>query len=243
MKQFLTPRWVIAHLAVAMIAILFINLGFWQLRRLGERRLENAVAASRYQEAPQRLEDLLATSGNDIESLRYRRVTAQGVYSTQEEVLTRNQIYQEQAGFHVIDPLVLNDGTAVLVNRGWVPLELDQPPIRPALPPLGTVSIEGWINTSQVRPSFGPIDPAGAELDVFNRVDIHRIQAQIEEELVPVYIVLERADPERLPVALSTPVFTDQGSHLAYAIQWFGFTLIGLVGYGFLIRRSRSRAL
>jgi surfeit locus 1 family protein len=59
--------------------------------------------------------------------------------------------------------------------------------------------------------------------------------------LAPVYIVLEGDASTELPVPLPPPEFEDEGSHLAYAIQWFGFTLIAVVGYGFLLRKSLSR--
>jgi len=41
-----------------------------------------------------------------------------------------------------------------------------------------------------------------------------------------------------LPIPVDPPTFDDEGPHLAYAVQWFSFLAIGLVGYGFLIRKS-----
>lgn len=238
MKQLFTPRWITAHIGVLVIAFVFINLGFWQLRRLDARQQENAVAMSRYQAPPEDLDVLLDAAGDDYESLRYRRATVSGTYDVSGEFLTRNQVYQEQAGFHVIDPLVKEGSEAVLVNRGWVPLQLDTPPVEQALPPNGEVSIVGWINPSQTRPALGPTDPPDGNVYVFSRVDISRIQEQMDYPLDPVYLVLEGTESNRLPVALPPPSFDDLGNHLAYAIQWFGFALIGLVGYWFLIRKS-----
>jgi len=237
MNRLLTPRWIAAHVVVLVIAVVFVNLGLWQLRRLEQRQLENAIAESRYTAPPEKLETLLETAGADFNSLRYRRAVVQGVYLVEEEVLMRNQVYLDQAGFHVIDPLAFSDGRAVLVNRGWVPLELDDPPVQEALPPTGDVQLTGWINTTQTRPSLGPADPESGDLEIMNRVDIARIQLQVDEELVPVYLVLEESAGQ-LPIAVAAPVFDDEGNHLAYAIQWFGFTLIGLIGYVFLIRKS-----
>lgn len=241
MKQLFTPRWITAHVGVLVIAVVFVNLGFWQLRRLEVRQQENAVAISRYQSPPEDLDALLAGAGDDFESLRYRRATVSGTYVVDAEVLTRNQVYRGEAGFHVVDPLVKPGGGAVLVNRGWVPLELDSPPIQQALPPSGEVSIVGWINPSQTRPALGPIDPPTGNVSVLNRIDIVRIQKQVADQLDPVYLVLEETDSNQLPVALPAPALDDTGNHLAYAIQWFGFALIGLFGYGFLIRKNLSK--
>jgi surfeit locus 1 family protein len=240
LKAVLTPRWIAAHVVVVVIAIVFINLGFWQLRRLDERRLENAVAESRYTAPPGDLGALLAAAGDDLESLRYRRTVVTGAYDVEHELLTRNQVYREQAGFHVVTPLAV-DGGAVLVNRGWVPLALDSPPVEQAAPEQGEVTVTGWVNPTQTRPALGPTDPADGVLEVMNRINIDRIQDQVPYDLAPVYVVLEGEEGSELPVPLPPPEFEDEGSHLAYAIQWFGFTLIGVVGYGFLIRKSLGR--
>ncbi len=228
-------------MGVLVIAVVFINLGFWQLERLQERQLENSIADSRYSAEPEELETLVNAVGGDIESLRYRRATVTGRYDTAYEVLTRNQVYQEQAGFHIVDPLLTADGGAVLVNRGWIPLSMDNPPIVQAAPPDGTVTLIGWLSPTQTRPALGPTDPPEGDLDVLNRIDIGRIEAQTPYELDPVYLVLEGEQGSTLPVPLPPPSFDDEGSHLAYAIQWFGFTIIGVVGYGFLIRKSLSK--
>lgn len=238
----MTPRWVTAHIGVIVIAVVFVNLGFWQLRRLDDRQLENAVALSRYQSPPQDLESLVTAAGADLESLRYRRVVVSGTFDPEYEVLTRNQVFQEQAGFHVVDPLVLPGGgdRAVLVNRGWIPLALDDPPIAEALPPESMVEMTGWLSPSQTRPALGRTDPPTGTLDVMSRIDIERIQAQSPYDLLPVFLIADGARSDSLPVPLSPPTFDDEGSHLAYAIQWFGFAVIGLIGYAFLIRKSVS---
>jgi surfeit locus 1 family protein len=238
LKAILTPKWIAAHVVVVVIAIVFINLGFWQLGRLEERQLENDIAESRYSAAPEDLSVLVEAVGDDLESLQYRRATVTGTYETDHELLTRNQVYRDQAGFHVVTPLVTSDGGAVLVNRGWVPLLLDTPPIAEASPPSGEVTVTGWINPTQTLPALGPTDPAGGVLDVMSRINIERIQQQTPFDLAPVYLVLEGGGGDALPVALPPPEFTDEGSHLAYAIQWFGFTLTGVIGYWFLIRKT-----
>lgn len=235
------PKWVVAGLVVVLLAGVFIRLGFWQLQRLDERRASNEVGAQRLAADPVPLEDILVEAGDDPASIEFRPVTLRGVYDANEEVLIRSQVELGQAGFHVITPLS-GDGTpATLVNRGWVPLLMDTPPV-PAAPEPGLVEIEGWIHLSQAKPPLGAEEPQG-DVDVFNRVDIQRIGAQISYELVDVYVVAG-GDGNQLPIALDPPDFSDEGPHLAYAIQWFGFALIGLVGFFFLARRqgaSRGR--
>jgi surfeit locus 1 family protein len=233
---------VAAHLVVVALAVLFISLGFWQLRRLEERRLENSVGESRFGEVPQDLTSLLAGAGDDEESLEFRRATVNGEFQPADEVLIRSQVHQAVAGFHVITPLVGEDGTAVLVNRGWVPLDADEVPVTAAPPPEGHVTVTGWVRPSQTRGALGPVDPEGGRLVTLSRVDIERIQQQVPYPLAPVYVsALDGAEGE-LPVPAPEPTFDDEGPHLGYAIQWFSFALIGLVGYYFLMRRSARRS-
>jgi surfeit locus 1 family protein len=227
---------------VLIVAIVFVNLGFWQLRRLEERRLANTVGASRFEADPVDIATLVESAGDDQESLEYRRATATGVFRPGDEVLIRSQVYQGAAGFHVITPLVGEDGSATLIDRGWIPLALDRVPVTEAPPPTGTVTVEGWVRPTQLRGSLGPTDPAEGRLVSMSRVDIERIERQVDYDLDPVYISAIGSQGDELPVPAPQPTFDDEGSHLPYAIQWFSFALIGLIGYFFLIRRNARRS-
>jgi surfeit locus 1 family protein len=227
---------------VLILAIVFINLGFWQLRRLEERRVANTVGESRFEAEPVDIGTLIEAAGDDEESLEYRRATATGVFRPEDEVLIRSQVHQGAAGFHVITPLVGEDGSATLIDRGWIPLVLDRVPVTEAPPPTGTVTVEGWVRPTQLRGSLGPTDPAEGRLVSMSRVDIERIEQQVAYELDPVYLSAIGSRADELPVPARQPTFDDEGSHLPYAIQWFSFALIGLIGYFFLIRRSARRS-
>jgi len=238
LQPFRQPRWIIATVVVVALAGVFIRLGFWQLDRLDERRMLNSVGEERINSAPVDL-GTLTGRGADLETIEYRRVTAIGEFDPSEEVLIRSQVELGQAGFHVITPLVLDDGSAVLVNRGWVPLSMDTPPVD-APPGPGAQRVEGWVHLTENRASFGPEDPTG-ELDVASRVDIARIGDQLPYRVAPVYLVATDRGGE-LPVPVDPPDFSNQGPHLGYAIQWFGFAVVGLVGLYFLLRRGQVQS-
>ena len=87
---------------------------------------------------------------------------------------------------------------------------------------------------------MGPEDPAG-DIDVFNRVDVARIGQQVSADLAPVYVIAFAGGEDGLPVAVDPPDFGDEGPHLAYAVQWFGFAMVGLVGFFFLLRRKGTQ--
>jgi surfeit locus 1 family protein len=238
-QRFLTPRWIIAHLTVVVLAGLFIRLGLWQLDRLAERRAANEIVMER-RDAPTVEFYELVEQAVDEEQLEFRTVSLQGTFDTGEEVLIRSRTSNGEAGFHVVTPLIGSNRQAVLVNRGWVPLELDTPQAPEAAPPAVLVEVVGVVRVSELPPSLGPDDPSDGVLARMYWIDIPRIQQQSTHPLAPVYIELRGQSP---PQSSSIPVpppasELSEGSHLAYALQWFSFALIGVIGYGALLRRS-----
>ena len=232
----MTPRWALASLFVLVLGLVFVNLGFWQLRRGEERALDNTVMSARLSDQAMTLDDLLSAIGNDPTSLEYRKVEVTGRYHPELEFLIRNQTSaQGVAGFHAITPLEYGVDRFVLVNRGWVPLEMDEPPVG-ATPPGGEVLVTGVIRMTQVRPPVGPVEPEG-KLTIASRVDLDRISQQLPGQLAPVWIQ-STVETLLLPVPVPVPAFDDAGPHVLYAIQWFSFAVIGVVGYGFLVREQ-----
>ncbi len=241
MYRFLrSPRWIGALIVVGTVVAVFVALGNWQLDRHREVQLDNQVSAARIAAEPADLESMLTAAGSSVDSLENRRAIAQGAFEPADEVLVRNQVNNGVAGYHVVTPFLLGDGT-ILVNRGWVPLALDTPPIEAAPPPDGMVEVEVLLRASQPIPAVGRVEPEG-QLEVINRIDLDRLAQQFED-LTPIWAQLITPDDrDRLPVALETPTFDDDGPHLAYAVQWFLFALTTVVGSVFLIRSTGRKA-
>ena len=253
----LKPRWLVLHVLGVALAVLFVNFGFWQLRRLEHRKTQNSLLESRLALSPEPLTDLLATTTVDVPpgddtSSAYRPVTLTGRYDPAFEVLRRGgNDYDGQPGYYLLTPLLLNDSEAVLVERGWVPFDLDTPPVRAALPPEGTVTLTGVVQPELLPPTgflsgLAPRDPPG-KLTITAYVDTERLAAQMPYHLLPLYIELISQTPPQtgeLPLPLKPPEFSN-GPHLGYALQWFSFALIGVVGYVFVVRgiaRERVKA-
>lgn len=234
-KLLRTPRWGLATLVVVAICGLFVSLGQWQLRRHAERALENTIVANRLAGEPAELSTLLAAAGSDADSLDHRPVSVTGTFDPDREILVRSQVSNERPGFHVVTPLLSDVGT-VLVNRGWVPLAVESPPVAAVPPPEGAATIEGLVRTSQSRPPIGPTEPEGV-LTIVSRIDLDRLDRQFDD-LAPVWVQQLRPAADTLPVPLDVPDTDDPGPHLPYAIQWFSFAVIGAVGYGLLVRKA-----
>jgi surfeit locus 1 family protein len=246
----LKPRWIGFLIVGLILAILFTSLGFWQLSRLEQRRANNALLTSRLAEQPQPLLDLIKNYRTDVSifdasSIAYRPTTVTGHYDTTHEVLLRTtDNYQGQPGFYILTPLVLENNQAVLVMRGWVPFELNTPPVKEATPPEENITVEGMVYLETKRPtgflsSLTPKDPPG-KLSITAYTDTTRLAEQMPYDLLSLYVRLENQTPPQADTLPLKPegLELSQGSHLGYAIQWFAFTAIGITGYILLIRRT-----
>jgi cytochrome oxidase assembly protein ShyY1 len=230
----LSPRWLAFHLLVVVAIVTMVNLGFWQLRRLDERKALNAAVTSRVDLPPAPLDDVLVP-GADRAVLEWRPVTATGRYLPDEQLTVVNRSQNGLAGQIVVAPLQLDDGRILLVSRGFVPLNA---PIPAA--PSGEVEVTGRLKPSQRRSTGGLSDPATGELTEAQRVDIDRLAPQLPGEVVPMYVELTSSDPpeaEPYPQPLTLPELTD-GPHLSYAVQWFIFSAAVVVGWVLAVRHS-----
>ncbi len=220
------------------VAATCIRLGFWQLSRLHGRRQVNAHIAVGFAQPPKPLPELLAEA--PASSLAYRRAIVRGHYDpTHEVILYGRSSTSGLSGNQVLTPLVLDDGTTILVNRGWVPQQDVQAPVTgAAAAPTGEVEVSGILfpPDAMVAPSPGAARPTLVKI-----VDLRQLSAGSPQPLLPVYLLLQQQDPPQpgdLPQPPPQPTL-DDGPHLSYALQWFSFAAIAIVGYGVLVRRDR----
>src|SRR4051812_43366043 len=118
----LRPKWIVSHVFVLLMCFAMINLGFWQIRRLHEKQTHNRHYRERSSAPAVPVSRLMtpASTTADVHRLEFRRVTATGRYRPDQEVLVRGRSQDEAPGSWVLTPLELSDGTAVVVNRGWI---------------------------------------------------------------------------------------------------------------------------
>jgi surfeit locus 1 family protein len=202
-------RDLIGAAAALAVAIVCVRLGLWQLDRLGQRRARNAVLAARLA-----LPALTVGRGTPADSARQRRVVARGVYDFARERVWPGRSFDGTPGVALVTPLRLADGSAVLVDRGWVPspdaFHVDQAIYREP----DTATVEG----------LGVLPAALGD--------------SMPYPLLPFMLRQTGTDPPRgLPRRWPPPVL-DDGPHLSYAIQWFSFALIIVLGTGALLRKT-----
>lgn len=241
----LSPRWIGRHLLVVCLLGSFIALGLWQLDRLDHRKAENSVIQARLRRPPAQLSALLPSPSlgrRKASRFAYRRVVATGRYEPDREVLLEGTSFLGRPGSHVLTPLTTGQNEAVIVDRGWVPMEVEGPPVAQARPPLGDVVVTGILLQPPGRPRFGPNEPPPGRVDRLPRADLKRLGAQLPYRLYPLVLLLERQRPPTggpLPRVQALPS-PDEGPHLSYAIQWFSFAVIAAVTYAGLIRKRAA---
>jgi surfeit locus 1 family protein len=249
----LKPRWILSHLFVLACVVAMIWAASWQLRRLDERRDANTEirAAGELPAAP--VDEVLPSgprsTAEEVDAAQWRSVVVTGTYRDDQQVLVSNRTYEGAPGYWVITPLVQADGSAVAVNRGWVPYDVQpEGPWDRFAPPPGAVTVTGQVRAPQVRSSGlveGPSDAGEGELRVLARVDVGRLQQQVDAGLYPLYLDLRTQSPaqaDAVPVPVPEPEL-GEGPHLGYAGQWIIFTLLTLIVYPLLLRRvARNRA-
>ena len=215
--------------------VTMVNLAMWQLDRHQQRKDFNATLVQRF-DAPIRPLDELLQSG-DPADIEWMPTALTGTYIQGEDVSLVNVSQNGAAGYDAITPLLLGNGKVVLVNRGFLPLVAEFPSA-----PSGEVSILGRIRATSERRTGAVSDPATGELAEVQRIDIARLQQQIDGELVPVYVQLLKSTPSEA-TSLSTIVDPEfgNGPHLSYVIQWILFALCAAGGWVALVKRELAK--
>jgi surfeit locus 1 family protein len=217
--------------AIALLAAaLFVRLGFWQLDRLAQRRARNELLAARIAAAP--------APWGDTTAVRYRRVRLAGVPDYEREIVLVGRSRGGSPGVNLVTPLRLrNTDTAVLVNRGWV-YSPDGAAVDHARWREGdTLAVEGYV---EAFADPGPGDlPAVQRLA--RRLSHGAVSARFPYPVAAAYVVAidttSTARPDT-PLRPGVPA-PDEGPHLGYALQWFAFALIAVIGAGIALATGR----
>ncbi|HEX9707995.1 MAG TPA: SURF1 family protein [Steroidobacteraceae bacterium] len=201
--------------AVAVIA--FSGLGAWQLGRAAEKRafaedFARAGPALEWRQLP-------------AAAPRYQRVTVSGRYEPDRQFLLDNMTHAGVAGVEVLTPLLLDDGRAVLVNRGWRPFGATRGDL-PAIAVNGAARrIAGRIDELP-RPGIRLASPPATgwpRLVQFPRIE--ELSTALGRELDARVILLDASQPDGY-LRDWTVRGTTPDRHLGYAVQWFAFAAL-----------------
>lgn len=262
MYRFLLSRqWVILTLLGLVLIPVMIRLGFWQLHRHEHRVANNRIIAAALKAPPVPVESVTRPGFTVPHKDLYKTVGARGHFDTAHEIVARHrtagdggtgddtgqQAGGQQIGYHVITPFVMDDGRAVLVNRGWIEGP-DDPTAFPRVPapPAGEITIVGRLRPDETTSQTGIRDRSGLPprqiMLISSTVDAHFVPEPLVGgylELVSTKPALKGSSPQLVP----EPDHSSIGPHLAYAIQWWLFSAMVPVGWVVLLRRERAEIL
>jgi len=233
----LQRRWIAGHLLALFMFGLFVGLGVWQFNRNTHKHQISAREKAAYAKPAPDVTTLGAGTAPGS------RTQARGVFDPTHETVLRNQVRGGNGGVDVLTPLRLPDGTAVLVDRGWVQASA-QSGITTDPPPTGTALVHGLVRDSNPLSASDTVDHLPDGRLAVPRVDLAAISATMPYKLRPVWIEAQAINPAPTGNApsLPQPPPPDPVNHMEYAIEWFAFALIPLIGWPIALRRlARQR--
>lgn len=232
-RVLLSVKMIALHVFTMVLVVVMVNLGLWQLSRHNDRATFNEAVRARADQAPRPADEILALDP-DVADLEWYPLSATGEYLPNEDLLVVNVSQDGQAGVDPVAAMRLDDGSILLVNRGFIPLAVQVPE-----PPAGRVTIVGRVRVSNARKRGALTDAPTGDLREIQRIDIPRLAEQLPGDVLPIYVDLLGSNPPDSPVLsrIADPQLT-LGPHLSYVVQWFVFSLCAIAAWVFIVRRA-----
>jgi cytochrome oxidase assembly protein ShyY1 len=243
-----TPKWLAFHALTWLLLIpAFIGLGQWQRDLWKDHARSQGVVLGALAAAPVPLDSVTPAGHTVAQSQQWKMVSATGRYDTAHQFMVRNRSQNQQPGWYVVTPLVLADGTAVLVNQGWVAesntgMATTAPPFPPV--PSGTVTVSGSLQpdetTANTRIKDDTAQLPANEIALITRPDL---ASRVPHPLRDGSIRLTSSTPANTAADAAQPVPNptyDNTMYIAYMVQWWVFALVMPVTWFLLLRREAS---
>lgn len=221
------PFWLFSHVFAASVVALFLFFCFgWQIPRHFERADQNELVEARSFGDPI---DVDAALEQSIDELEFTAVETTGRWLNPTLIRVANRSQNGQAGEWQVGVFETDAGTQLLVNRGFVPREVES-----AEPPAGD-RLTGWLRATRVQEGFAVADTGEGERAP--RLDIEVFEDRFGEDFAPLWLQLETpTDAEAFPQPVPLPEL-NAGPHFSYAVQWFIFAALGVIVYLLLLRK------
>ena len=237
----LTVRRAVVLLVAIIAATLTARLGVWQLDRAKTKTELHERIVARGAQAPLAQAELARDEAN-AQAQHYRRVQLHGRWLAERTVYLDNRAMNGRAGFIVATPLLLADGDALLVQRGWSPRhQTDRTRLAPLDTPAGEVTVNGRIAPPPSK--LYEFRDSGDGL-IRQNLDLTDFAREIRVPLRPLSVQLTDAGATNDGLLRDWPApALDVGKHHGYAFQWFALCalVVGLTVWFQLIAPYRSR--
>ncbi len=232
-------RRILLPVCVALGTFLLLGLGTWQMQRLAWKETLIADREAGLAMPPTAFPDDFGGDDDATKGFDFRKVSVTGVFRHDLELVYGAKARANVLGHHILTPLVLANGTAVLVDRGWVPADKTLQASRRQGQIEGKVTVRGIARyRADDRPAlFTPEnDP---ERNLWYHYDLKAMADSLELEILQ--LVVEADDtpnPGGLPIGGRTRL-TLTNNHLQYAVTWYGLAVC-LIGVYIVFRRQQK---
>ncbi|MDQ8158427.1 MAG: SURF1 family protein [Gemmatimonadota bacterium] len=224
------------------VAAVCVRLGFWQLDRLAQRRARNAIVQSR---SARPLESVAVLQGQDTTAIHWRRVHVRGVADYAGEIVHATRSQAGSPGVHLLTPVRPLDGewgdTALLVIRGFVYAPDGRTFDREKARGDDTLEFDALVTSFPPRRPGAVTMPSNAR--AVRLLDRDTLATLTGHPLAP-FVLLALGDTAMVditkPARVPPPSLTE-GPHQSYALQWFGFALVFVVGFAAFVWGPRRR--
>ena len=212
--------------------LILLALGSWQVQRLIWKTELNEERSAQFQAEAV----MLPAALDDPAPFAYRRVWLEGQFRHEAEMFLAARTFDRRVGYQIITPFERADGPAVLVNRGWVPLDNKEPETRQAGQIEGTFRLEGVVVPSGRTGWFTPDNEPENNIWFWTDTEALAAKAGIP---APSYLVDAgpAANPGGLPVGGQTKVEL-RSEHMQYIVIWYALAVGLAVIYALFMRRG-----
>lgn len=223
----LSRRWILFLIAVLLLAWGAWWLGEWQFHRLEDRQDRNRIVERNIDAEPVPVTEVFSTEHDLPSTEQWRHVTATGEYDTDNTVVVRYRTRDGAAGIDVVVPFITADGTALIVDRGWLATENsgtrpdDVPP-----PPAGEVEITGWARQDATGDATKVTDHSTRAISstaIAEATGLTTYRGFVD-------LTHEDPAPETELARVGPPDRTD-GPHFFYGLQWWFFGVLAVLGF------------
>ncbi|KAF3765083.1 putative Shy1, mitochondrial inner membrane protein [Cryphonectria parasitica EP155] len=230
-------------LVLAIIPITAFALGTWQVYRLQWKTDLIAKCEDRLVREPLPLPPRVDPDA--IGDFDYRRVVTRGRFRYDQEMLIGPRMRDGEQGYMVVTPLEREDGSTVLVNRGWISKRLgDRRKRARESMPQGEVVVEGLLREPWKKNMFTPDNrPDKSEFyfpDVKQMAELTGAQpVWIEATMDPNYMQVMEYEAKGIPLGRPAEVNL-RNNHAQYIFTWYSLSLATAIMLWMVIKKPPS---
>ncbi|KAG5924205.1 hypothetical protein E4U61_001344 [Claviceps capensis] len=227
---------------LALIPITAFALGTWQVKRLGWKSKLIAKYEDRLIRDPLPLPPTIDPSA--VHDFDYRRVLATGRFRHDQEMLLGPRIREGKDGYIVMTPLERENGSKILVSRGWIDKKHRSQDSRPDGLPGGVVTVEGLLREPLKKNMFTPDNrPDKGEFyfpDVKEMAELTGTSpVWVEAITEPEFTKMMDFEARGIPYGRAAEV-TLRNNHAQYIFTWYGLTFATTIMLFMVLKKPPS---